>query len=243
MSGYDNEHNTSNKYPKQQGGSLLPVWDHDFKVYHTTEWYQWELNAQVLAKGTTQLNAMHDVSTKAKELLIKLLAVHGKDNINAFAKTKQCLEVENFPKGAKEMKDLLAYKTTDGCYKNVSMILHVNGLIPFGTFKSKIFNWLKINNTYLNMTIFKSTKETVTEIGHLIKINPTQIYHVACQEQLNDALAIIVSELDERDKTYFQNYGTSWEIANFEVQLKPAKSNITVGHNHVETSTLAVNAL
>eukprot|EP00957_Ditylum_brightwellii_P202090 15328529-Ditylum_brightwellii.AAC.1 len=132
--------------------------DHDFKSYLTTEWYQWELNVQIFAKGASQLNAGKDVGTKAKALLIKLLSVHRKDNLNVFAETKQCLEVENFLKGAKEVKDLLVYKTTDGCYKNVLMILHVTGLIPFNTFKNKIFNWLKMNNIYLNMTNFGTPK-------------------------------------------------------------------------------------
>eukprot|EP00957_Ditylum_brightwellii_P027813 2103083-Ditylum_brightwellii.AAC.1 len=113
MSGDVNEPNTRNEHPKQQRGSLLPFLDHNFKAYHTTEWYQWELKVQMLAKGATQLTAANDVDTKTKFLLIKLLAVHGKDNINVFAETKRCLEVENFPKGAKEIKDLLAYKMTD----------------------------------------------------------------------------------------------------------------------------------
>eukprot|EP00957_Ditylum_brightwellii_P032421 2456764-Ditylum_brightwellii.AAC.1 len=113
MSGDGNEPNTSSDRPKQQGGSPLPFLDHNFKAYHTTEWYQWELNVQMLAKGATQLNAANNVGTKTNALLIKLLAVHGKDNINVFAETRQHLEIENFPKGAKEMKDLLAYETTD----------------------------------------------------------------------------------------------------------------------------------
>eukprot|EP00957_Ditylum_brightwellii_P070471 5354307-Ditylum_brightwellii.AAC.1 len=86
---------------------------------------------------------------------------------------KQYLEVEKFPKGAKEVKNLLAYKTTDGCYKNVYMILHITGFILFRTFKT-------------------------------------------CQEQMNEALAVVASELDKEDKTYFQNYMASWELANFE---------------------------
>eukprot|EP00957_Ditylum_brightwellii_P004710 358253-Ditylum_brightwellii.AAC.1 len=114
MSGDDNEPSTGRDHPKQQGDSLLPFLDHDFKTYHTTEWYQWELNVQMLAKGATQLNVANDMGTKAKALLIKLLAVHGKDNINVFAETKKHLEVETFPKGSKETKDLLAYETTDG---------------------------------------------------------------------------------------------------------------------------------
>eukprot|EP00957_Ditylum_brightwellii_P076786 5836443-Ditylum_brightwellii.AAC.1 len=108
MSRGGNDPNLGNKHLKQQGGSPLLCLDHNSKAYHTTEWYQWELNVQMLAKETAQLNTSNKVSTKAKALVIKLLAVHGKDNINVFAETKQHLEVENFPKGAKEVKDLLA---------------------------------------------------------------------------------------------------------------------------------------
>eukprot|EP00957_Ditylum_brightwellii_P179459 13670918-Ditylum_brightwellii.AAC.1 len=217
--------------------------DHDFKAYYTTEWYQWELNVQMVAKGAIQINAANSVGTKTKALPLKLLAVHGKDNINVFAETKQHLGIENFPKGAKETKDLLAYKTTDGRYKNVSMILHVTRLILVGTFKSKIFNWLKMNNIYLNITIFRSTKETVTKIGHITKINPMKSYCVTCQEQLNKALVVVALEVNKEDTTYFKNYGTLWELANFNVQLKPAKPSITIGPNHMETSMLTVYAL
>eukprot|EP00957_Ditylum_brightwellii_P162371 12363904-Ditylum_brightwellii.AAC.1 len=68
----------------------------------------------MLAKGATQLNAANNSGTKRKALLTKLLIVHGKDSINIFAETKQCLEIDNFLKGAKETKDLLMYKTTNG---------------------------------------------------------------------------------------------------------------------------------
>eukprot|EP00957_Ditylum_brightwellii_P145349 11069421-Ditylum_brightwellii.AAC.1 len=109
MSGDGNEPNTNSNKPKQQGGSLLPFLDHDFKAYHTTEWYQWKLNVQMLVKGTTQLNAANNIGTELKALLIKLLTVHDKDNINGFLETKQCLEIENLPKGAKKTKGLLMY--------------------------------------------------------------------------------------------------------------------------------------
>eukprot|EP00957_Ditylum_brightwellii_P207958 15355294-Ditylum_brightwellii.AAC.1 len=74
-------------------------------------------------------------------------------------------------------------------------------------------------------------------------INPICIYRAACQEQFNKALAVVASEVDKEDKTYFWNYGTMWELANFNVQLKPANPNITIGQSHVKTDTLAVYAL
>eukprot|EP00957_Ditylum_brightwellii_P140072 10673075-Ditylum_brightwellii.AAC.1 len=59
----------------------------------------------------------NEVGNKVKLLLIKLLAVHGKENINVFFATHHHLKVENFPKSTKEGKDLLAYEITEGYYK------------------------------------------------------------------------------------------------------------------------------
>eukprot|EP00957_Ditylum_brightwellii_P049984 3788961-Ditylum_brightwellii.AAC.1 len=103
----------------------------------------------------------------------------------------------------------------DGRYKNVSMVLHVTGLILFAMFKNKIFDWLQMNNVFLNMTICYNTKETVTRIGHLTMIHLKRIYCAACQERLNKALATVASELDEENKNYFSDYGTTLELANY----------------------------
>eukprot|EP00957_Ditylum_brightwellii_P031978 2424446-Ditylum_brightwellii.AAC.1 len=64
------------------------------------EWFQWELNVQLLAKGASQHNAANEVGNKVKSLLIKLIVTHGNDNINVFSNTRHRLEVENFPKTA-----------------------------------------------------------------------------------------------------------------------------------------------
>eukprot|EP00957_Ditylum_brightwellii_P026808 2027256-Ditylum_brightwellii.AAC.1 len=129
----------------------------DFKAYHTTDWYQWELNIQMLTKGAIQLNAANNAVTNTKALLIKLLAVHGKDNINVFAKTKRRLEVENFPKDIKETKDLLAYETSDGRYKNAPLILHATGLIPIGTLERQ----LQRLDTLLRLILLESIMQHV----------------------------------------------------------------------------------
>eukprot|EP00957_Ditylum_brightwellii_P001576 123451-Ditylum_brightwellii.AAC.1 len=59
------------------------------------------------------------------------------------------------------------------------------------------------------MTIFCTTKETVTRIRYLTMIHPKQIYCAACQEHLNKALATIALKLDEENKNYFSDYGTT----------------------------------
>eukprot|EP00957_Ditylum_brightwellii_P053378 4045893-Ditylum_brightwellii.AAC.2 len=94
------------------------------------------MNVQLLAKGAAQLNLANKVGNKVKALLIKLYAVHRKDSMNIFSENKQQLEVENFPKSVKEGKDLLGYDSMDRCYKNVTMILYMTGLIPFSQFKN-----------------------------------------------------------------------------------------------------------
>eukprot|EP00957_Ditylum_brightwellii_P003294 249989-Ditylum_brightwellii.AAC.1 len=38
---------------KYQGGKALLFLDHDFIGYHIMEWYHWEVNVQLLAKGAT----------------------------------------------------------------------------------------------------------------------------------------------------------------------------------------------
>eukprot|EP00957_Ditylum_brightwellii_P148114 11276624-Ditylum_brightwellii.AAC.1 len=59
MSGDNNVPSTADGPPKQQGGTLLPFLDHDFKSYHNTEWYQQELNIQLKATGETQLDSVN----------------------------------------------------------------------------------------------------------------------------------------------------------------------------------------
>eukprot|EP00957_Ditylum_brightwellii_P205456 15343972-Ditylum_brightwellii.AAC.2 len=100
-----------------------------------------------------------------------------------------------------------------------------------------------MNNIHLNMTIFHNTKETVTKIGHLTKINSTKIYRVACKENLNNTLSVVASELNKEEVEYFADYGTTWDMANYLVQLKPAKTNISIENETITTDNLAVYSL
>eukprot|EP00957_Ditylum_brightwellii_P135926 10367370-Ditylum_brightwellii.AAC.1 len=100
-----------------------------------------------------------------------------------------------------------------------------------------------MNNIYFNITIFHNTKETVTKIGHLTKINLTKMYRAAYQENLNSALSVVTSELNKKDTEYFAGYGTTRGMANYSVHLKPAKPNITIGNETVTTEALAVYSL
>eukprot|EP00957_Ditylum_brightwellii_P128953 9837712-Ditylum_brightwellii.AAC.1 len=113
MSGDINVPSTNDSPPKQQGGTPLPFLDHDFKSYHNIEWYQWEINVQLKATGAAQLNSANTVGPKIKAFLVKLFAMHGKENVSVFSENRRHLEVENFPAATKDVKDLLAYETTN----------------------------------------------------------------------------------------------------------------------------------
>eukprot|EP00957_Ditylum_brightwellii_P036359 2753106-Ditylum_brightwellii.AAC.1 len=154
MSGDGNVPSPDSSPLKQQGGRPLTFLDHDFTSYHNTEWYQCEINVQLKATGATQLNSANTVDPKIKAFLVKLFATHGKENVNVFSDNCRRLEVENFPVTAKDVKDLLDNKTTNNWNSNVTLLLHVTGLILFATFKGKLFNWLQLNNIYINITIF-----------------------------------------------------------------------------------------
>eukprot|EP00957_Ditylum_brightwellii_P086360 6571788-Ditylum_brightwellii.AAC.1 len=90
------------------------------------------------------------------------------------------------------------------------------------------------------MTIFRNTKETITRIGYITMIHPKQIYQAACQEHLNKALTTVALELDKENKNYFADYRTTWELANYDVQLKPTTPLNTIGNTKTDTTALAL---
>eukprot|EP00957_Ditylum_brightwellii_P120716 9207424-Ditylum_brightwellii.AAC.2 len=109
MADFEKEKATAFHDKKYQGGKALPFLDYDFTGHHTTEWYQWEVNVLLLAKGAMQLNSVNGIGRKVKALLIKLYTVHRKDMINIFSDSKRQLEVKIFLKSAKDVKHLLDY--------------------------------------------------------------------------------------------------------------------------------------
>eukprot|EP00957_Ditylum_brightwellii_P018217 1372639-Ditylum_brightwellii.AAC.1 len=74
-------------------------------------------------------------------------------------------------------------------------------------------------------------------------IHPKQIYQAACQEHLDKTLATVALELNKENKNYFADYGTTWELANYGIQLKPTMPSITIGNTKTETTMLAVYTL
>eukprot|EP00957_Ditylum_brightwellii_P143488 10931291-Ditylum_brightwellii.AAC.1 len=74
-------------------------------------------------------------------------------------------------------------------------------------------------------------------------INPTHIYCAAYQQHLNEALVTVASDLHNEDPTYFANYGTTSETADYNVQIKSTTAFITIGKQCIETTALAIYLL
>eukprot|EP00957_Ditylum_brightwellii_P060142 4567179-Ditylum_brightwellii.AAC.1 len=86
---------------KYQGGKALPFLGHDFTGYHTMEWYQWEVNIQLLTKGAIQLNSANDIGGEVKALIVKLYTVHKKDTIRFFFRKQETTRSQKFPEISK----------------------------------------------------------------------------------------------------------------------------------------------
>eukprot|EP00957_Ditylum_brightwellii_P043621 3306510-Ditylum_brightwellii.AAC.1 len=54
---------------------------------------------------------------------------------------------------------------------------------------------------------------------------------------------MVASELHKEDPTYFPNYGTTWETADYDVQIKLTTAFITIGEQCIEMMALAVYLL
>eukprot|EP00957_Ditylum_brightwellii_P189032 14390499-Ditylum_brightwellii.AAC.1 len=54
---------------------------------------------------------------------------------------------------------------------------------------------------------------------------------------------MVALELHKEDLTYFPNYGTPWETADYDVQIKLKTAFITIGEQHIETMALVVYSL
>eukprot|EP00957_Ditylum_brightwellii_P207387 15352769-Ditylum_brightwellii.AAC.1 len=54
---------------------------------------------------------------------------------------------------------------------------------------------------------------------------------------------MVAFELHKEDPTYFPNYGTTWETADYNVQIKSTTAFITIGEQCIEMKVLAIYSL
>eukprot|EP00957_Ditylum_brightwellii_P189781 14448017-Ditylum_brightwellii.AAC.1 len=54
---------------------------------------------------------------------------------------------------------------------------------------------------------------------------------------------MVALDLHKEDLTYFPNYGTTWETADYDVQIKLMTAFITIGEQLIEMTALAIYLL
>eukprot|EP00957_Ditylum_brightwellii_P066441 5043941-Ditylum_brightwellii.AAC.2 len=72
-----------------QDREALSSLHHKIEGYKTVELYQWELNIQFFARGTTSTIPTAEVGNKVKHLLLKLHEADRKKNFTAFREKEQ----------------------------------------------------------------------------------------------------------------------------------------------------------
>ena len=130
---------------------------------------------QFLSHGASTKHPTSDVRDKLKSLIIKLQEVYGKEKFLLFTEKGKRIKIETFPANAVDVHRLFDYTVCKKGYKNVSLILHAMAPMSFYNFKIPVYQWLQLNKMYMTKTIFKSSKDNVVCIGHLMNINPQRI--------------------------------------------------------------------
>eukprot|EP00957_Ditylum_brightwellii_P099904 7612990-Ditylum_brightwellii.AAC.1 len=198
-------------WKRQQGSKASPNLDHYFEGYNRANIFQWELVVQMYAHGMQSLTDVNEVGQKLQTLLIKLQTVHSKPHFEQFNEKHERLKLKTFPNKANKVKKFLDYELlANNCNQNMSFILHAMGLFPFGMFKQKIMKWLCKNQVFLNMTIFRLSKETAVKIRYLTGVNQETVYCLGYQDNTNDLLDSSLKELNvEGQEEYFAMYKTN----------------------------------
>eukprot|EP00957_Ditylum_brightwellii_P184507 14053379-Ditylum_brightwellii.AAC.1 len=134
-----------------------------------------------------------DVGDKVKNFVIKLHETHRKEKFMIFMKAGKYIELETFPKKVPERKIFLDYEVCE-TFKNMSLILYVMSSISYHEFKSPILLWLMQNKYYMTKTIFKSSKDTIVQIGHLTNLNLFCVDRNQYQETINELMEAVSIE-------------------------------------------------
>eukprot|EP00957_Ditylum_brightwellii_P211963 15366814-Ditylum_brightwellii.AAC.2 len=228
--------------PKYQCRKLLPFLDSHFKGYEQDTFHQWEVVIKFFIKNAHEKDKTAKIGQKVKNMLVMLDNAHG-DSYKMFTEGYKRLQTQTFPKNNNEIRELLKYETTSERYSNVLLIMHVQSIVSYTTFKHKIFQWLKNNGVWFSLSIFRNIKETVLRIGELTMVNPEKIHRIPYQEYLNTVLNDIAEEKDRDDPAYFSTYGTTLNDAKYNVQLQKFHPKIDHNGQKIESVTMAVYAI
>eukprot|EP00957_Ditylum_brightwellii_P030543 2313559-Ditylum_brightwellii.AAC.1 len=170
-------------------------------------------------------------------MLLKLQIAHDKVNFEFFNKCHERIELKTFPKLAEDVQKFLSYKNiTNDRKRNASFIVHVTGLISFGTFKHKIIRWIKENQVFMAMPIYRLSKDMVVCIGHLMVANQNAVHRLGYQDNINNLLDKALDDLNKEGmEEYLETHGTSVKDAVYNIQIRTGNPNITIMGQRVES--------
>jgi hypothetical protein len=136
-----------------------------YKRNNYLEWHQW---------GGQRLQT----------LILKLQSAHGKGSFEMFNEHHKCLKLKTFPKNASDVQKFLnSINISYDRKRNASFLIHVTSLIPFGTFKNKLFNCLYEYKVWMGMSIFRLSIVTMICISYLARVNQEVIYRMGYQDE------------------------------------------------------------
>eukprot|EP00957_Ditylum_brightwellii_P179853 13701054-Ditylum_brightwellii.AAC.1 len=182
-----------------------------------------------------------DVDDKVKNFIIWLQETHGGEKFTTFLEAGKRIKIETFPKKAQEIVIFLSYEVRKN-HKNVLLILHVLSPISYHAFKTPMMSWLIPNRYYMTKTIFKSSKDTIVQIGHLTNLNPFWIDHNQYQETINVLMEVVAIECIGKDQHFFELYNTTKDHAKYKIQLHPGHPVVHQNNKKIKTDAVAVYA-
>eukprot|EP00957_Ditylum_brightwellii_P153712 11698725-Ditylum_brightwellii.AAC.1 len=92
--------------------------------------------------------------------------------------------------------------------------------------------WLHEHQVFIDMMIFRSSKETTVKVGYLKGVNQEAVYHLGYQDNINDLLDKSLDDLEEdSQEEYLSIYDTNSEDAIYNIQLGTGTPHIFIRCN------------
>eukprot|EP00957_Ditylum_brightwellii_P056656 4294114-Ditylum_brightwellii.AAC.1 len=129
--------------------------------------------------------------------------MQAKNKFLIFTEAGKAIELETFPKKAPEIKVFLDYEVCKK-HENVLLILYLMSPISYHDFKKPMMPWSMMNKYYMTKMIFKSSKDTIVNIGHLMNLNPFYIDKNQYKDSINKLMEAVSIKKEQKDQKFFK---------------------------------------
>eukprot|EP00957_Ditylum_brightwellii_P082278 6256075-Ditylum_brightwellii.AAC.1 len=88
----------------------------------------------------------------------------------------------------------------------------------------------------MDMMIYRSSKDILVCVGHLMGSNQNAVHRLGYQDDINNLLEKALDELDKDGmEEYLETYGTNAEDAVYDIQIRTGNPNTTMMGQRVES--------